>query len=424
LQAESRASDAEVRAALDWFLDVVPDRSALEQRIRRAQQYYRTQSAPNGLHWPETARLVLSDDLIACCLAQGAALLDDRRSYDRVLGAQIVPFLASIGQQVELLRRRPGATERVRRMLHPRLEYPGAGLLELAAAARYAREDFDVAFAAESGRAAGDLAIRIAEIPRAMEVECRALRRSRYELRERALARRLFAPLAQFIHARALSLDVEVGFGSALEHVPENYLVEHALGAVASPSSLPEGHRWRDEFGEGVVRSVVLDRIGSAMRTAPLTGDAQMAQLLSGRAVPRDAFLLAMKARPDAQDPRLVAEVDYASVLSWHCLAEESLGARVRQLRLELDSIDRQLANADVGIVHIGMEGECDAVTADHRRSENLKVLRAFNPRSRIAELHLHYFQPLAPEAVDRHSRWHGFLLEDARLLPPVPGAP
>jgi hypothetical protein len=417
LQAESWAPEAEVRAALDWFLDVAPERSALEQRIHRAQQHYRTRSAPHGLYWPETARLVLADDLIACCLAQGAALLDERRCYDRVLGAQIVPFLASIGQQAELLRRRPGATERVRRMLHPGREYPGAGLLELAAAARYAREDFDVAFIEEPAKPSGDLAIRITEIPRSMQVECRWLRRSRYQLREQALVRRQFAALAQLVHAQALSLDVEVGFGAALERIPEHYLLEHAMHAIASPASLREEHRWRDQFGEGVVRAVVLERASSAIRDAPLYHGAPLARALSGRALPEDACLIAMRARPDAQDPRQVAELEYASVLSWHCLAAQSLGARARQLRSELPGIDRQLVTAEVGIVHIGMEGECDAITADHRRGENLASVRAFTPRSQIAELQLHYFQPHAAEAVDRHSRWHGFLLEDPRLL-------
>jgi hypothetical protein len=419
LQPESRPPVAEVRAALEWFYELAPDRSAFAQRLRRVQQYYRSRSTPNGLRWPDTSRLVRADDLIASWLAQGAALLDDPRCYDRVLGGQIVPFLASIGQQVELLRRRPGATERVRRMLQPRLEHPGAGFLELAAAARYAREDFEVAFLAESAQPAGDLAIRIAEIPGAMQVECRALRRSHYELRERALIRRQFSRLAQLVHARALSLDIEVGFGSALARVPPDYLVGHAMGAMASGASLTDGHRWRDEFGAGVVRAVTLDRVCSALRAAPLTGDAAMAQLLSGRPVPADAFLIAMQAQPDARDPRLVADVEFATVLSWHCLAQESLSARARQLQAELEAIDRQLANAGVGIVHVGMEGECDAVTAEHRSGENLRVLRAFNPRSRIAELHLHYFRPLAPEAADRHSRWQGFLLEDARLLAP-----
>jgi hypothetical protein len=193
----------------------------------------------------------------------------------------VVPFLASIGRQVELLRRRPGADERVQRLLHPTLEHPGDGLLVLAAAARYAREDFEVGFIAEPQRPCGDLAIRIAEIPRTMEVACRTLR----------------------------------------------------PGADALHESLVE--------------------------------------------------------------------------------------------------IDRQLSQADLGIVHIGIEADGDAIAADQRpadqrpadqrRRENLAAIRAFNPRSRIAELHLHYFQGAAGEAVDRHSRWKGFLLEDPRLLSAAP---
>jgi hypothetical protein len=292
--------ERDLRAALDWFLDVAPDRGELERRIGRAQEHYRAACRPSGpsghisVDGPDTSQLLLADDRIASALAQGASWLGDRRSYDALLGAQFVPFLASIGRQAELLRRRPGATARVQRMLHPTVEHPGDGLLVLAAAARYAREDFEVSFNSESNRTTGDLVIRIAEIPRAMEVACCTLR--------------------------------------------------------------PDG------------------------------------------------------------DQR-----------------HESLGPGAQRISTELARLDRQLSRADLGIVHIGIEAESDAsdaVTADQRRRENLAAIRAFNPRSRIAELHLHYFegaggqgaggQGAGGEAVDRHSRWHGFLLEDPRLLEPV----
>ncbi len=418
----SQPPEAEVRATLEWFLDVAPDRGALERRIERAQQHYRAACRPSGLEWPETSRLLAGDDLIAGCLAQGASMLHDRRTYDDALGAQIVPFLASIGQQVELLRRRPGATERVRRMLHPGEEHPGAGLYELAAAACYAREDFEVAFIGQARQRCGQLAVRIAEIPRSMAVECRRLPRSIDELRERALVRRQFARLAQLIHARELSLDVDVRFGVALARVPQNYLADRVTIAIASPASLAEGHRWRDEFGEGVVRSAALDRASAAIRNGPLYSGAPLARVLSGRTLPEDGFLIAMRAQPGAEDPRQVQELAYASLLSWHCLAQQSLGAGAHRLRTTLADIDRQLADAEVAIVHIGLQGEGDALTADQRRRENLETIRAFDPRSRIAELHLHYYQPDAGEVVDRHSRWHGFLLEEARLL--APGRP
>jgi hypothetical protein len=236
------------------------------------------------------------------------------------------------------------------------------------------------------------------------------------------MVRRQFALLAPLIHARALSLDIDVRFDVELMRVPQSYLAERILRAMASPASLSQGHRWRDEFGEGVVRNAALERVVSAIRNAPLCAGAPLARTLSARSVTEDAFLVATRARPGAEDPRQVAELDYASVLTWHCLAPESLSARAGRLRWELADIDRQLANADVAIVHIGMPGECHALTADQRRRENLEAIRAFNPRSRIAELHLHYYAPDADEAVDRHSRWHRFLLEDARLL--AHGAP
>ena len=421
----------DVSAALHWFLDVAPDRAALEQRIQRAQQHYRVATASDGVRWPCTSRVVLNQDLVASCLAQGFALLEDPRCYDRVLGAQIVPFLRDIGQGLEVLRRRPGAVGRVRRMLTPGQEHPAACLFELAAAGRYTREDFEVEFLQESGRRAGDLSIRIAGIARAMQIECRTLRPARYELRERAHVRRLFDRAAPWIHSRRLSVDVELCFDVEVERIPPDYLAAHMLRAVDSAAAMNaamnDTYSWRDEFGAGSVRSLGVERAMSDIKSGAMPCGAGLARALSGRHIDDDAFFMALRARPKPDDPRRVDELDYATVFTWQSLAEGSLAARATHLSSQLRDIDRQLENAELGIVHIGMRHQGDTVSPDPRRQRHLDIVRRFIPRSKVAELHLHYYraqgETMPPvrleETVDRHSRWQGFLLDDSRLLNP-----
>jgi len=253
-----------------------------------------------------------------------------------------------------------------------------------------------------------------------MAVACRWLQPGRQALRERALVRRQFAPVAQLVHDRALNLDIEVRYEAGLAHVPRHYLLDHVSAAIAAPSTLATGHGWRDRFGEGIVRDLMLERAAAPIRAGTLYPGAPLARAVTGREIAEDALLFAMRARPGVHDPRMVEAIDHLSILSWHCRARESLAARTRQLHAALAEVDRALEGAQVGIVHIGMHdvGDADG-SADGRAAASLAALRAFQPRSRLAELHLHCFQPDHREIVHRHSRWHGFLLEDARLLAP-----
>ena len=94
-----------------------------------------------------------------------------------------------------------------------------------------------------------------------------------------------------------------------------------------------------------------------------------------------------------------------------------------------LADIDRQLAHAPLGITHIGMEAERDAVTADLRRERNLQTVREFGFESRVVEVHLHYYLPRSSEAaswmidetVDSQCAILSRILDDARLLASQP---
>jgi hypothetical protein len=134
---------------------------------------------------------VLKNDLVASYLAQADALLHDRRSYDLNLGARVVPFIKRIGNQIDALRRIPGAADRVRRMLRLRQEHPAGALYELVTAARYAHEGFTVEFVPETSQRTGDLRLLIPHLPREVQVECKRLQPSQYEQREAASARAL-----------------------------------------------------------------------------------------------------------------------------------------------------------------------------------------------------------------------------------------
>src|SRR6266404_5664722 len=423
--AERVVDDPDVQSALEWFLEIAGNRRALEQRIQAAQAFYRAGSVPKGLYWPETQALVMKDDLIASYLAQADALLRDWRAYDLVLGTRIVPFIKHIGKGIDSLRQMPGAVERARRLLNPKREHPDGALYELVTAVRYARDDYEVEFVPETSDRAGDLRVGVLGTPKEVQIECKRLRPSVYELREAVLIRQLFDPLKELIHARRLSVHVDVRFNVELAKVPGAYLAERVATALDSGLALPNGYPWQDAYAEGVVRDAHLDQVLADTKNSSLLFSTKMARLLTGQTLPNERILMALCSVPREEDPRYVDDVAYASVLSWHCLAPASVEARGRHIKSLLADIDRQLANAPLGIAHIGMDAERDIATADRRRERNLQAVQTFQANSRLLEVHLHYYLPrvsegaawMIDESVDPHSRWNDFLLHDRRLL-------
>jgi hypothetical protein len=418
--------DPDVAQALEWLTSVSRSPTALRDRLRAAQEFYRANSVSNGIIWPETSRLLIPRDSIASYLAQADALLTDRRVYDLSLASRVIPFIKHIGRNIELLREVPGAVSRAQRMLEPSTEHPDGSLYELIAAIRYGGECSSVEFVTESNIPTSDLRARVNGIPADFNIETKRLRASVYELRELATVRLLFAEFERIVHAKRISTWVDVQFRQELGYIPRHYVAQRVSRALESPFILPNGYAWEDEFGSGVVREANIDAVLEDIRASYLLVGPKLARLLTGSVVPANQFQLVIRAVPHRTDPRYIDRVAYASVLTWTSASERSIDARAKHVRSKLAEIDKQMQTTDYGIAHIGMEAERDIPTADLRRERNLAAVRSFSPSSRLAEVHLHYYLPrvtevsawMIDETVDSNGVLEIGVLEDARLLP------
>jgi hypothetical protein len=420
------ADDADLRAALEWFLEIDRAPGSLAQRIRSAQEFFRAHAVCLDSRWPDPSDLLVKSDLIASYLAQADAFLSHPDTYDLTLAAYILPFIKHIGAGLEVLRRMPGAVDRGRRLLNPKQEHPDGALYELAVAIRYARKDFEVEFVSESSTRSADLRVGPPDGTKDLYVECKRLRPSEYELREKASMRALFTPLATLIREDRLSAFVDVKFTSELVKVPHSYLADRVASAIRSPLYLRNGYPWRDEYSEGVVRDADIDSVRADTRKhGPLIAGPKMWRLLTGDLLPSGPYHLILRGQSDERDPRYVDQVEYASVLSWHCLAPDSINARARHISSLLADIDRQLAAAPMGIAHIGMFAERDAISADRRRERNLEAVGRFRANSKLIDIYLHYYMPRVSEShswtidetADTNSRMDEPLLDDPRIL-------
>lgn len=334
------------------------------------------------------------------------------------------PFVKQIGKSVHVLQQMEGAAERAQRLLSPRNEHPDGGIYELVAAARYAPVASSVGFISEGSSPTSDLRATINN-SNEIQIECKRLRPSMYELRETAKVQEMFHELSSVIHAERLSVHINVNFLQSLPSVDRTYLAEKVQNAANSTLVLPDGYPWKDEVAEGVVRDADLDAVRADIQDTYLLFGPKLARLLSRRIVREGSYLMAIQARPNSSDPRYIDTIDYGSVVTWQCEAEESIEARARHVKSKLAEIDRQLENASYGIAHIGMDAERDPQTADLRRAKNLDAVRYFKPNSAMREVHLHYYLPrvaetaawMIDETVDSNSISGAGLLEDARIL-------
>jgi hypothetical protein len=425
--------DPDVARALHWFENI--GGPSLRMRVAGAREHYRQKAAPSNVEalWPDPMETVLAHDKSASLLAQVDALLRDRYSYDPRLAARIIPFVKVIGMRLPDFQRVPGASDRVEKLVSATNSHPDGTLFELATAARYAREGYKVEFIPEATSRTADFRFNFDGIE--IHVECKRLQRSHYESLELAKSRALFVPMWEVVHDRQLSIHVDVIFTEELSRTPEDYLLTWIDRAANTKLWLPSGYEWSDEFGRGVVRKANIRAVEQDTQDSSLFVGPKMARLLTGKVVSEGSYQLAISGQQHSDDRRFVDQLRYGSVFTWQCVTMKSIVARARYIKSLLADIDRQVANANIAIAHLGMEAERDSIAADLRRDRNKRAVLEFRSTSRLAEIELHYFLPwvaersswVIDETVDMHSAFSFTLLDDPRILggedlSPAPG--
>jgi hypothetical protein len=391
--------DDDIRAALAWFAETSGSPQAFIERLERAQQAYRAVTSLPGNFGRDPSLAAISTDVVGAFLAQAKSLLDDRRSYDLALASRIIPWVKQIGKNIGALRRVPGASNRVAKMLRAEAVAPDSVMLELAMASSYAATGFDVAFIDEGPARTPDLRLSIADIAEPVFVECKRLQQGRYEVQEQANHKRIFSHVAQLIYERKLSVHVDVTYTQELGAVPDSYLADRLMRAVVSPVITPNGYPWKDDYGFGVVRPADLAAARRDVQGSCLYFGTKLARLLCGHAVRECGYHLAGAADPDKRDPRFMDTIHFCSVVTWQCVAPAAIQRKARYVKAKLAEADRQLTEHGIGIAHLAMDMELQCESSDLRRTRNIEAIQAFQPDSELLAIYLHYLVPRVSES-------------------------
>lgn len=433
MQNGGAEEDKDVRAALAWLADCSGDSNAFWTRTRRARETYRHAVSLQENLGQDLVLDRLGVDLVASYFGQADALLHDRRAYDLVLGAQILPFVKQLGLGVEHLKTIPGAAERASRLLQwrSRSTDPGSALFELVVAARYAQEGFRVQFIPEApgNKRTPDFAV---ERPgfRA-DVECKRLQRGAYEKEEIGYQRAIFREFARVVDENSLSLHVDVTYTQELKDIPPTYLYDRLKAAQAARIATLGGFPWKDEYGSGLIRPANIEAVRADTRASYLLFGPKLARLLCGRQVAPGNYNMTASGAKYPGDVRYLDQLFYGSVVTWQCVASRSIEARARHVRSKLNEVDEQLRGSIAGIAHIAMDAERDTRAADLRRVRNIEEVGGFAFASPVCAAYLNYFVSRVTEVsswtidetVDRFGPldptaiWSGRIFGEAEVL-------
>jgi hypothetical protein len=394
----------------------------LHARLAAAKERFSSAMVPEAgsMLWPDPIALLPPYDLPAGILLQAFALLRDRRYFDSRLAARTLPFFKLIGTALPDLSQVPGAQERARAFVHARNDHPEGTLLELATAARYMHGGFAVRFIPEADRRTPDIALVL--IGGEIQVECKRLRPSQYELTEARVARRLFEPACELVAECKAFVHLDVTFQLPLEVVSADYLLDRMRQALSHEE---REYAWEDGVARGRIASGDRHALDEDTAESSLLVGPKLFRLFTHSVVPSPRIFMGVRGAGHEFDPRYLHDFEAVALCSWDTESDESIAARARHVRSKLADIDRQLLDCQVGAAHIVVDAERDARAADLRRARIQEQIATFRFDSNLGAITTHYLLThtaedrswTIDETADYASRMERPLLTDWRLF-------
>jgi hypothetical protein len=400
----------DLRKCVQWFIGQLPKGEWHARRDTIAKRFYQslvgefTDMTGKGRYFDEK-------DLFGWYLFLGEAFTDHPWNYEVIFGCRVVPILAAIGRDLDLLCTIKGFVDRAKRIASVERAQPNGGLFEILVAAAYAREGWRVGFKSVQRGVARTYDLDIEKGATRYAVECKRMEAGEYVERERSRMRELWkAPCMLLAKKEERSVYLDVNFKIEMKDVPDAYLLNMVLGFIESkkPSLL-----WADASASGVVGDLDLSSIRESLKTGYLLHPGPVFnKLLTGSYRRYDSMITALRIK-HATCPHFVDELDLAIAARWSCSAEAAIDKKARDIQGRLVEANTQLPTDMPGIIHIGFEALSGDDVEQHRYEKILNRARAFDPQlSRLEFIYCHYFAPeTTPEevwAIDETVQWIG----------------
>lgn len=399
----------ELSAGVAYFRDLMGDEQWATRREAAAWRFYR--SLVGEQHDPSNeGRFYGLEDLFSWYLFLGEALTDHPQNYEVFYGSRVVPILAAIGRNRDLIPQISGFEERARRLIGPEKSQPNGGLFEMLVALAYARDGASVSFRPEERGRAKTYDLDVTAHATSWAVECKRLEAGEYAENERLRKLALWMPAARMIVPSGRSIYANVDFSVELTDVPDDYLIRRVENFLRSgeKSSL-----WSDEHAIGTIGDLDLEPLQKALEDGYLLYPGPTYnKLLTGSYIRYDNLNIVQKLR-FAENPHFIDEVGQAVVLRARSLSEGAVEKKARDIRRKLAEANEQLPPDKRGVIHIGIEALGGDIIEKRRYEKIMKTISKFNAGKKpLSFIYWHYFAPEAtPEetwAIDETFQWRG----------------
>jgi hypothetical protein len=398
----------DLRKCVGWFKTLMTEAEWHARRDAVAKRFYKSLVGevvdPKGV-----GRFFDDRDMFGWYLFLGEAFTDHPWNYEVIFGSRVVPVLAAIGRNLDLLLKVDGFIEKAAQLVANSRSQPNGPIFEMLVAAAYARAGGTVKFNRElpGQEKTNDLNVLLGKTNWA--VECKRMEVGEYVEKERARMRLLWHPAALRLASNRRSALLNVDFKIEMSDVPDDYLsirADQFLGTRRASFS------WGDDVSTGIFTCLDLRPLQDALTTSYwLFPGPQYEEILTGTYRRYKSTLVLQMLKP-AANPHFVDEVSFAAVARWGCSAEPAIDSRARDILSKLAEADSQLPANTPGVIHIGFECLGDDAVEQKRYEKIIRTARKFISKKQLHYLYCHYFAPEASPtetwAFDETVQWLG----------------
>lgn len=204
------------------------------------------------------------DDLFGWYLFLGEAFNDHPQNYEVVFGCRVVPVLAAIGRNLDLLKKVDGFTDRAKRLIDVEKRQPNSSLFEILVAGAYAREGGTVVFRPEQPGRTKTHDIDVELNGKVWAVECKRMEAGEYAEGERQRMRDLWREPALLLVKNTRNTILDVHFKVELAAVPNTYLLNKVKRYVRSVQS---SFIWEDTVSSCTIGNLDIGPAQEALKT-------------------------------------------------------------------------------------------------------------------------------------------------------------
>jgi hypothetical protein len=396
-----------------WFIDTIGNdawalrrRKVVEYFKKIDEQLYTEQElrAKGGFQANQNPIAVYAD-WMAWYLYLVESLKERPGCDDPMQSGRIYPAFASIGRNIEALKKMKGIDNRLQDMLNEKQNQPDSTLFELLIAALYHQNGYEVEFLAERpGMKMPDM--RASKDGKSFLVECKRLAKvTDFSEKERQNWVKRFDALAQIMRMVGKPAFVEVVFKVPVEEVEIDFLPKLFMDYVRV-GGLNYNQLFSTPKLDFKARHIDLEKINKRLaHTMARANSPQMIELMAGSYDMHGSYtMLAGPSEVTSYGPdddlhvlnKFYGGLHEAYIAKWECIDESSINAKAKDVKKILSKAVSQMSDTEPGRIHIGYETVNGPLVEFMRHKKVNEAIESFRfDDKNIHSIYCHAMQPL-----------------------------